>query len=62
MESFSGIQYKGVVWGNYWGNPDKYLKKLDINKIKFKEDTPTRPKQITKLVVDGVRIYEDTEH
>lgn len=63
-ESFSGIQYKGIVWGNYWGNPDKYLKKLDIGKIQFKKEKINDPKIITKLVVNGVRVKdaEITEH
>lgn len=55
-ESFSGILYKGFEWGNYWGNTDKYLKKLDIEKIAFKVGDNKNKPVVTKLVVNGRRV------
>lgn len=55
-ESFSGILYKGFEWGNYWSRTDKYLKKLDISKIKFKKENETTIPIITKLVVNNERV------
>ena len=56
-ESFSGVLYKGFEWGNYWGNPDKYLKKMDLSKISFTEEkVNTSEPIITKLVINGKRV------
>lgn len=55
-ESFSGVLYKGFLWGNYWSNPDKYLKKINISKIKFKKENETTIPIITKLVVNSERV------
>lgn len=27
-ESMSGVMYKGLEWGNYYDNPDKWLKSI----------------------------------
>lgn len=55
-ESFSGILYQGLTWGNYCNRTDLYLKPLDITKVNFKKETEHNQKVVTKLVVNGVRI------
>lgn len=55
-ESFSGILYDGVKWGNYCNRTDLYLKPINVSKIKFENDKNNSPKTITKLIINGKKV------
>lgn len=54
-ESYSGIIYKGVQWGNYYSNTDQWL--TSIYEVELKNSVKPKPKYIVTVLVGDTCEY-----